>query len=266
VKDKIFFAHGNGFPSACYRQLFQALETRYDCDYISKVGHDPRFPVSENWATLVEEIIATIQRDVSQPVIGVGHSLGGVLIFLAAIKEPSLFKSVVMIDSPLLNRFRSNMVRFAKSLGLIDKLTPAKRTRRRRHRWETYEELVAYVKSRPLFKDFTPAALQDYIDYGIEKVDDGYQLVFDRDIEYRIFKTIPHHLPSLENKLRVPTALIYGDMSSVVDQRTVRYMEDKYQVHCFRMSGGHMLPMQHPVALAEKIFQALDELSPGTLA
>lgn len=260
MREKIHFAHGNGFPSACYRQLFLILEQRYDCDYISKVGHDPRFPVNDNWDYLVDEIISSIREGFSEPVIGLGHSLGGVLTFLAAIREPSLFKAVVMIDSPLLNRFRSRMVRFAKSFGLIDKLTPAARTRWRRHRWETLEELAAYLKSRPLFKSFSDACLQDYIDYGVEKVDGGYQLVFDREVEYRIFRTIPHHLPSLEKKLLVPTALIYGDKSSVVDQKTVHYMERKYQVCCFQMPGGHMLPMQNPEMLAEKIYLALDVL------
>ncbi|MGQ3890590.1 alpha/beta fold hydrolase [Legionella sp. CNM-4043-24] len=261
MKDKIHFAHGNGFPSACYRQLFLILEDRYECDYISKVGHDPRFPVSDNWENLVDEVITSVRQNFNAPVIGLGHSLGGVLTFLAAIKEPSLFKAVVMIDSPLLNRFRSRMVRFAKSLGFIDQLTPAARTRGRRHRWETKEELMAYLKSRPLFKTFNDACLQDYIDYGVEVVDGAYQLVFDREIEYRIFRTIPHHLPSLENRLMVPTSLIYGDKSSVVDHKTVRYMEDKYQVRCYKMPGGHMLPMQNPQLLAEKIYQALDACS-----
>lgn len=260
MTDVIYFAHGNGFPSLCYRQLLDVLATRHECNYIDTIGHDPRFPVTENWDFLVDELLANIRKQCSEPVIGLGHSLGGVLTLLAAIKEPALFKSIVMIDSPLFGRFKSSMVRLAKSLGMIDRLTPAHRTRGRRLHWQTREELVTYLKSRPLFRTFSDACLEDYIQFGFKKTDAGYQLVFNTHIEYLIFRTIPHHLPHYEGQLQVPASLIYGDKSSVVDRFDVRYMTKKYHVNCYRLKGTHMLPMEHPEAVAKKIFCIVDEL------
>jgi pimeloyl-ACP methyl ester carboxylesterase len=264
VRDSIHFAHGNGFPSSCYRQLFQVLESRYDCRYIDRIGHNPRFPVTENWDYLVDELIASIREKFSQPVIGLGHSLGGVLNLLAAIKEPSLFKGVVMLDSPLLGRFKSSMVRLAKSIGLIDKLTPALRTRGRRHHWNTREELTHYLKGRPLFRTFSEECLQDYINFGFKKMEDGYWLHFDKQVEYLIFRTLPHHLPRYEGKLTIPTALIYGDKSTVVTRFDVRYMRNKYHINCYRVPGTHMLPMENPSMVGMHIFQALDNLAMDT--
>lgn len=255
MKQKLHFAHGNGFPSLCYRQFLQALETRFDCAFIDKVGHDPDYPVDDNWSSLVDELIASVRASFSEPVVGLGHSLGGVLTLLAALREPSLFHTVIMIDSPLLNRFRSRAVLLAKHLGLIDKLTPAGRTRWRKHRWESREELLAYLRSRPLFQTFTEACLQDYVEYGVIWVDGACELAFDRDIEYRIFRTIPHHLPSLEQRLPIPTSLVYGDNSTVVDKRSVRYMKDKYGVESYKLPGTHMLPMEIPQRLAEEVFR-----------
>src|SRR5437870_13259241 len=102
MRELLHFAHGNGFPSPCYRQLLEGLEGRYDCSYIDRIGHNPQFPVTENWPFLIDEVIDSVNRQAGQPVIAVGHSLGGVLSLLAAIKEPTLFKAVIMLDSPLL--------------------------------------------------------------------------------------------------------------------------------------------------------------------
>lgn len=258
MKEPIHFAHGNGFPSRCYSQLFKALGEQFDCYYIDKVGHSPTYPVTENWPFLVDEVIDSIKRQLDQPVIAVGHSLGGVLSMLAAIQEPTLFKAVIMLDSPLLGRLKSSMVRLAKVLGFIDHITPAFRTRGRRRKWQTQEQLIAYLKDRPLFKTFSKACLQDYIDYGLYHNENGYHLVFDSHIEYLIYRTIPHHLHQYAGKLIVPTAMIYGAQSNVVDRFDVRYMKGHYHIDCFKMRGTHMLPMEKPKVVAKHVIQALD--------
>lgn len=261
MKEKVFFAHGNGFPSLCYQQLFNNLEARYECSYVDRIGHHPDFPVTENWDKLVDELRFHIKDRFSEPITGIGHSLGGVLTFLAAIREPSLFKAVVMIDSPLFGRFKSRMLQFAKSMGLIDRVTPASRAKSRRQHWKSREELTEYLKARPLFSTFSDACLQDYINFGFIKNQDGYQLYFDSYVEYLIFRTIPHHLAQFEGPVPVPTALIYGDKSTVVDRFDIGNMEKKYQIKCYSMPGTHMLPMENPAGLGLKIFKAIDELN-----
>lgn len=260
MRELIHFAHGNGFPSPCYMQLLKQLRTRYDYCYIDRIGHNPEFPVTENWHLLVEEILYSVKSQATQPVIAVGHSLGGVLSLLAAIEEPSLFKAVIMIDSPLLGRFKSNVVRLAKAVGIIDRVTPAFRTRGRREHWQNKDQLVEYLKTRDLFKTFAPECLQDYIDYGLSKTDDGYILRFDRHIEYLIFRTIPHTLHEYEGKLTLPGALIYGDRSTVVDRFDVRYMKKHHKIWSVKMNGTHMLPMESPIQVANQIFTMLDAI------
>jgi surfactin synthase thioesterase subunit len=77
VKPKLHFSHGNGFPSPCYRQMLTALEPDFECCYIDKVGHTPEFPVLDNWEALTDEVIASVRRQSDEPVVAVGHSLGG---------------------------------------------------------------------------------------------------------------------------------------------------------------------------------------------
>lgn len=260
MRELIHFAHGNGFPSLCYKQLLNSLEVQFDYCYIDKIGHDPLYPVGENWHNLVAELLLSVKKQADRPVIAVGHSLGGVLSLLAAIEEPALFKAVIMLDSPLIGPFKSSMVRLAKTLGIIDRITPAFRTRGRREHWQNKEQLLSYLRTRDLFKTFTDECLNDYITYGLEQKNDGYYLRFDRHVEYQIYRTIPHIIPKFEGQLSVPAALIYGDKSNVIDRMDIRYMKNYFNVKSFKTKGTHLFPMEYPQVVAKQIIHVIDTL------
>lgn len=260
MKKIVHFAHGNGFPSPCYSQLFKHLDAQYKICFIDRIGHSPEFPVADNWHNLVDELIFSVKEQASQPVIALGHSLGGVLSFRAAIEEPQLFKAVIMLDSPIIGRLKSRLLRLSKNLGLIDRITPAFRTRGRRHYWRTKEEAIKYLKSRELFMHFTDACINDYIEYGMVESDKGFTLRFDRHIEYQIYRTIPHMLYKYEGQQTVPTALIYGDKSNVIDRLDLNNMKRNYQIRCYKIPGTHMFPMEHPELTAKYVCKAVNEL------
>lgn len=260
MRELIHFAHGNGFPSLCYKQMLNYLEPRFDYCFVDRIGHDPLYPVGENWHNLIKEVIASIKKQANQPVIAVGHSLGGILSLLAAIEEPELFKSVIMLDSPLIGPFKSSMVKLAKTLGIIDRITPAYRSKGRRVYWQNHDQLMRYLRTRDLFKTFTDECLNDYITYGLEYKENGYYLRFDRHIEYQIYRTIPHVIPKYEGKLLTPAALIYGDKSTVVDKMDVRYMINQFNIKCFKTKGTHLFPMEHPKIVSKQIIAAVDAL------
>ncbi|MBI2785661.1 MAG: alpha/beta hydrolase [Legionella longbeachae] len=265
MRDLIHFAHGNGFPALCYKQMLDCLEYKFDYCYIDRIGHDPLFPVSENWHNLVLEVITSIKNQANRPVIAVGHSLGGVLSLLAAIEQPELFKAVIMLDAPLIGTFKSNMVRLAKALGIIDRITPAFRTRSRRIHWKDHDQLIKYLKTRDLFKTFTDECLNDYITYGLEYDDDGYHLRFDRHIEYQIYRTIPHVIPNFEGKLLIPAALIYGDKSTVVGKMDIRYMKSNFNVMSYKTKGSHLFPMEFPQLIAKQIINIASCLNSNSI-
>src|SRR3990167_6793886 len=109
--NKIVFSHGNSFPSGTYSVLFSHLRQRgFDVSAVDRFGHDPRFPVTDNWPHLVEqlaEFAAEQVRASGGPVYLVGHSLGGILSVMAASRHPELARGVLMIDSPILSGWRA---------------------------------------------------------------------------------------------------------------------------------------------------------------
>jgi len=54
---RIVFSHGNSFPASTYRVLFDSLRQRgFKVDALEKFGHDPKYPVTNNWPHLVEQL------------------------------------------------------------------------------------------------------------------------------------------------------------------------------------------------------------------
>lgn len=257
----IHFAHGNGFPSPCYRQLLTALESRFNIGYIDRIGHSQDYPVTENWHCLVDELVASVQMQCKPPVIAVGHSLGGVLSFRAAAENPGLFSAVVLLDSPILGRFKSRLLKLSKALRVIDHITPASQSKGRRASWATREDALHYLKGRKLFRHFTDECLEDYIDYGMQKGTSGYTLRFDTHIEYQIYRTVPHMLHRYEGKVTVPVFLIHGSHSNVIHPADVRYMKKQYGITSFQTAGSHMFPMEHPSITADLVIKAIESIS-----
>lgn len=259
-KPIIHFAHGNGFPSSCYQSLFTHLQDSFSVTYIDRIGHDKNFPVTENWDCLVEEVIASIERQSSEAVVAVGHSLGGILSLRAAFYRPELFKAVILLDAPMFGRVKSRLLHFSKHVGLIEHITPAHRTKLRRQTWPTKQKAFDYFRTKEVFKHFAEQCLWDYVNYGLEVTDDGFALRFDRTVEYQIYRTIPHILPRYHNKLNVPAAMIYGADSTVVTANDRRNMRRNFDMEIMEMQGSHMFPLEFPQQTTENIIKIFNKL------
>lgn len=241
----IFFAHANGFPSATYGKLFAALAPEYAVAHLEQHAHDPRFPVNDNWLNLVDELIHHL-RDQAGPVWGVGHSLGGLLHFHAALRCPELYRGVVMLDSPVLGLADQLFIRAAKRWGFIDRITPAGRTLGRREAFSDLEAARNYFASKTLFRRFDPDCFEAYLQHGLLADGEQLRLRFDPATEISIYRSVPHTSPLPTRHLKVPLAMVRGRHSRVVMPHhgyLVRRLRDGEYLS---MPGGHMFPLERP--------------------
>ena len=59
----IIFSHGNSFPAGTYGVLFKSLRARgFAVKAVEKFGHDPKYPVTNNWPNLVQQLADFAQR------------------------------------------------------------------------------------------------------------------------------------------------------------------------------------------------------------
>ncbi len=259
----IHFAHGNGFPSLAYRKMLNQLKAHdYDVYYIKKIGHNINYPITENWPYLVDELIESIESQINEPIIAVGHSLGGILSFMAAVKRPELFRAVIGLDAFWPGKLKLKMLYLAKKFGWTKRTVSATQAKKRRDHWPSESELKAYFDAKPFFQRLDSDCFNDYIKYGIKHDKDGYYLEFDKHREYQIYCTLPH-LFSLFYDSRalhnVPSALIYGKQSEWLKSMGIRAAKKQYQRLCFGIEGSHMFPLEYPIECADKIHEVIQE-------
>jgi len=256
----LHFSHANGFPAPSYAQMLEPLHARYRLGWIEAIGTDPRYPPTEGWPHLVQQLIDTLERDYGgEPVIGLGHSLGAYLSFLAAARRPELFRAVVMLDAPVIPAFKGHALHAVKRLGIVDRVTPAGMTRERRSAWSDPEEARAHFRARRLFRHFTEECLADYLRHGLVGAPGGYRLRIDPEIEYRIYRGIPHDMHRSLRALKVPAAFIGGLESDVLRRVGMDAMRGP-RFAKLAVPGGHLFPFEHPRVAAAAVEELLAKL------
>jgi pimeloyl-ACP methyl ester carboxylesterase len=260
VKDIIHFSHANGFPTPCYRKMFGFLESHFEIGYIDTIGHHPRYPVTDNWPHLVEQLIDFLTANYRQPVIGAGHSMGGYLTFMAAMQRPELFKAIVLLDAPLLSYIKARGLEMTKWIGIVDRVTPAAGTRHRRREWDSAAQALAHFRSRALFRRFDPDCLADYVRYGTVEERGHVRLRFDPEIEYRIYRSIPHNFADFGAELQVPAGFIGGRESAEIRMVGLSMMKRRYGFRFKRVEGTHLFPFEDPETAAKAIEEMVDKL------
>jgi pimeloyl-ACP methyl ester carboxylesterase len=238
--------------------MFGGLEGGFEIGYVNTIGHDPRYPVTDSWPNLVSELIEHVERH-GEPVLGVGHSLGGYLTALAALKRPALFRAIILLDSPILGRWRGTVFKVVKRIGLTDRVTPAGITRGRRAVWSSADEAEAHFRNKRAFRGFDPECLRDYVTLGMRPCAEGVCLAFDPSIEYRIYRAFPDSLAKELPALRVPAGFICGRKSE--DARQLGLATTRRYFRVVRVEGGHLFPFEHPESAARAIREMAEALT-----
>ena len=262
----IVFSHGNSFPASTYGVVLDALRQRgFRVVAIEKFGHDPRYPVSNNWPHLVAQLsdFVAAHCQTNGPVFLVGHSLGGFLSLMTAAKHPQWVRGLVMLDSPLVAGWRASLLRVGKRLTLAEALSPGAQSRKRRTSWADEAEALAHFASKRLFARWDPRVLRDYVAHGThdEATPQGTRRVlsFDRDIETAIYNSLPDHIESYLRKhpLQCKAALIGGLQSRELRQVGLAFTRRITQGRVMKLDGTHLFPMEHPLATAAAIEASL---------
>ncbi|MFZ6767098.1 alpha/beta fold hydrolase [Undibacterium sp. Di26W] len=254
LKPLLHFVHGNSFPSGTYNMFLDHLRSHYDVHATDMVGHNPAYPVRDGWKHLVQELIDTLQQSYSQPVILVGHSLGGILSLMAARARPDLVRCVVVLDSPVLAGWRAMLLRSFKILGLDRKFSPARFSEKRRHIWKNEEEAYQHFASKEMFAIWPPQVLRDYMRAGLKPHPEGVTLRFTREVETAIYRSLPHGLGRLLRRPpTMPIGFVGGTESIECRQAgpvaTKKLMGDNYVL----IEGGHLIPLEVPAATAAAV-------------
>ena len=173
-----FFAHATGLHARCWNQIIAGIP-KHRCIAFDMRGHglsakpDPPY----RWRQFGEDTAGMARALNLRGAIGVGHSMGGHSLALAATIVPAAFAELILIDPVIMPRVlytgHPREPHFA---------------RKRRNQWKSPDEMFERFKDRPPFSSWDPAVLRDYCNYGLMPAANGYVLACPPKIEASIYE------------------------------------------------------------------------------
>ena len=85
------------------------------------------------------------------------------------------------------------------------------------------------------------------------ETDKGVELFFRPNIEAKIYHTLPHYLPKLRGKLKVPAFYIGGTNSHEARMARLGFMKKHFPIKFQFIEGTHLFPFEKPQETAEII-------------
>jgi pimeloyl-ACP methyl ester carboxylesterase len=265
----LHFLHANGYPFYCYEPLLNLLKREYHVIgmLLRPLWENAKPEDIDDWHIFSEDLLRFLNDRNTEPVIGVGHSIGAVVTLRAALHNPGKFRALILLDPVLFVPSRLLLWNVLRSIGLGHRVHPKiPGALRRRRTFDNLDLVFRGYRSREVFRYMSDESLRAYIE-GMTKPSEhrGYELVFSPEWESRIYLTglrdfdIWRDLPRLE----VPTLFLRGAETNTFLEDAARFVKRKQpgaRVETIERST-HLLPLERP----QEVFDVLQSFLSETL-
>ena len=189
-----------------------------------------------------EQVVSLNSYDNYRPVIAIGHSIGGTVSAIAARHRPDLFRALIMIDPATAPGKHLSRLPLPILQALMSRHPLVTGTLKRRRSWPSRETFINSLAKKSVYRSFSPAALNDYAQYGLLQTDGSYTLRYPPEWEAHNFQTTNIPWPSLKH-ITVPTLVLRGELSYLHPEAQFEHFAKSFSpaVHHQRIDGaGHM--------------------------
>jgi pimeloyl-ACP methyl ester carboxylesterase len=255
----LHYLHANGYPPACYKQLFELLKNEYHLFgmMLRPLWDETKPEEIDDWQSFSEDLRVFLStyslggksQNVPEPVIGVGHSIGAIVTLRAALKYPKRFRALVLLDPVLyvpdrLVEWRVRRVKDPDSHPLIQS------AQNRRRIFSDLDEAFKRFRIKSIFHYLSDEQLWIYVEGITRKTDNGYELIYSPEWESRIYFTSLQDFDiwnSLQN-LRVPALFLRGEETDTFLEDAAKLVKQKQpnaRVEVVEKST-HIFPLERP--------------------
>jgi len=250
----LHFLHANGYPPECYLPLFEQLKSSFSIFgmLLRPLWPNARMDELKDWRPLTSDLLKFLIATEKQPVIGVGHSIGGIVTLRAALQEPEKFRALILIEPVLFPPYYIILWNIARKLRLGYQIHPyIQRTMRRRREFDDLKHVFQGYRRKKVFRYLSDEALRAYIEGITKPSKNGYSLVYSPEWEAHIYYTgiwIDLALWRSLKNLRVPAMIIRGNESGTFwrsSYERVRKIHPGIRLVTVE-SSSHLVPLERP--------------------
>lgn len=258
----LHFAHANGYPPQAYYPLLENLAKDFHITAMEMrplwLGTDPRGV--QDWGDFVSDLITfveTVAARAGDPIVGMGHSLGGTVTLMAAIQRPDLFRALVLIDPPFFPPNASLVWQVMYRMGLAGRMHPlVKGALKRRNLFESRDAMFAHYRKKKVFSKMDDLALDAYVDALAAPTEEGVTLRFSPAWEARVYETGMLRDWKTWRKLRgfaLPILVLRPDHAPTTPDKTVALLRQLAPQTIVRAipDTTHLAPMERHGTVAE---------------
>lgn len=261
AQERLHFLHGNGFCALTLASLASQFPQDWNIWLTDVPGHggsvQPKHRMPD-WQAMAESVAQSIKRQAGgEALIGIGHSMGGVMTLLAAARHPTLFSRIILLDPVLFSPEIILGQQLLRTTGVWKRGALVRAVTQRRQQWPDAESMRAELLSKGLYRDWQPQVMDDFIRGGTVQEGDEIRLSCNPRWEGAIFGSYPRGLWHAVRSVKVPVDILVAENSYGFIQRSARRAGKvnsniRWQV----FPGTHCFPMERPFETAAK----LDEL------
>lgn len=258
----LHFLHGNGFCSRTLLPLAERLAPASRLLLTDVPGHGGSVQPAHDmpdWLKMSRRISSALERrQGKQPMVGIGHSMGGVMTLMMAAEKPQLFSRIVLLDPVLFSPEILLYQRLARKSGLWKRSRLVKAVSARRSVWPDAAAMKEDLRRKSLYRNWTDEALDNFILGGTKIVPDGLALCCDPHWEAAIFGSYPRGLWQAVHRVRVPVDILVASESYGFIARSARKAaKANKHIRWHPVTGGHCFPMEQPQMAADLLAQIL---------
>lgn len=250
----VLLSHATGFHGHCWEPVAAAMQPGHHTVAFDHRGYgdaDTVDPATIEWSRYGDDALAAARQLSSmhggEPVYGIGHSMGGASLLMAALAEPSLFRALFVFE-PIVFPPPDPSADERPTSPL-----PAG-ARKRRSRFADWDEAMENFSSKPPMATFDPRAREAYVRHGFKpSADGGIELKCLPEHEARTYETggstnTWHELGALATPVWVMSGAIAAFQPSSFAHLVAERIPGSTYVRWDEL--GHFGPLEQPRTIA----------------
>jgi pimeloyl-ACP methyl ester carboxylesterase len=250
----LLFSHATGFHGRVWEPMASLLCDQFRCVSLDLRGHGmSELPAGAGlaWSGMADDVVAALSSDCfpTGPVHGIGHSMGGAALVMAAARRLGAFRSLWLYEPVVVPD---------EGWSLPDGDNPmSEAAGRRRDRFDSLDQAYENYRSKPPLDRLHPDALRVYVDGGFSPTPDGSVMLRCRpSTEAEVFRhAAASGAWSTIASIEVPVAVVSGRPDGIGPGAFAPMIAETlpHGILIVRPDLGHFGPLEDPDAMAAEV-------------